>query len=281
MRRADTNWNTIFAFQSFHFFAGFQKRMPRVKNDPSFVYEDTNHLSQDLKWQLTLFLWKKVVVSVMSSSTESNDIREPTTQRRMITDMAPVIKILTNTILHGLRLKKWRVHVLCYLELYDWSTYAHRVWPNTEHKGWNTISKSGLSIQACWIFAEFIPPVRKSVAILLFIGRDLLPAHYVLEQPIWPMHAPFLQRLRLGWMVIGNICLDTTHQQNPISAIKNFTLTDGRTTLLKPCQNSIYVEENHVFSITSEYNLPGLSIDEKNLPLLTFIFFNISRWHKC
>lgn len=112
--------------------------------------------------------------------------------------------------------------------------------------------------------AEFIPPVQESAEILLLIGRDLLPAHHVLEQRIGPMHAPFAQRLRLGWVIIGNICLGTAHQQNTISVMKTFTLKDGRTTLLEPCHNSIHVEENCVFSRTSEDNLPGLSIDDKD-----------------
>lgn len=112
--------------------------------------------------------------------------------------------------------------------------------------------------------AEFIPPVQESAEILLLIGRDLLPTHHVLEQRIGPMHAPFAQRLRLGWVIIGNICLGTAHQQNTISVMKTFTLKDGRTTLLEPCHNSIHVEENCVFSRTSEDNLPGLSIDDKD-----------------
>lgn len=112
--------------------------------------------------------------------------------------------------------------------------------------------------------AAFIPPVQESAEILLLIGRDLLPAHHVLEQRIGPMHAPFAQRLRLGWVIIGNICLGTAHQQNTISVMKTFTLKDGRTTLLEPCHNSIHVEENCVFSRTSEDNLPGLSIDDKD-----------------
>lgn len=46
--------------------------------------------------------------------------------------------------------------------------------------------------------------------------------------------------------------------------MKTFTLKDGRTTILEPCHNSIHVEENCVFSRTSEDNLPGLSIDDKD-----------------
>lgn len=46
--------------------------------------------------------------------------------------------------------------------------------------------------------------------------------------------------------------------------MKTFTLKDGRTILLEPCHNSIHVEENCVFSRTSEDNLPGLSINDKD-----------------
>ncbi|XP_061190337.1 uncharacterized protein LOC133198227 [Saccostrea echinata] len=112
--------------------------------------------------------------------------------------------------------------------------------------------------------AKFIPPIQENAEILLLIGRDLLPAHHVLEQCLGPIHAPFAQRLRLGWVIVGNVCLGTAHQQDSISVMKTFTLKDGRTTVLEPCYNNIHVEDSCVFSRTKEDNIPGLSIEDKD-----------------
>jgi len=56
-----------------------------------------------------------------------------------------------------------------------------------------------------------IPPLNPNVDILLLIGRDLPGAHHVLEQRIGPMNSPFAQRLNFGWVIVGNVCLGSTH----------------------------------------------------------------------
>lgn len=47
--------------------------------------------------------------------------------------------------------------------------------------------------------------------ILLLIGRDLLEAHYVLAQRLGPKNSPFALQLKLGWVVIGDVCLNKSH----------------------------------------------------------------------
>ena len=112
--------------------------------------------------------------------------------------------------------------------------------------------------------ANFIPAVRNDAEIMLLIGRDLLPAHHVLEQWLGPnVHDPYAQKLRLGWVVIGNVCLGVTHQHDSVSVMKTFTLKDGRTTLLEPCHSNFKISENHIFTKTREDDTPGLSVEDK------------------
>ncbi|CAG2243926.1 unnamed protein product [Mytilus edulis] len=53
-----------------------------------------------------------------------------------------------------------------------------------------------------------IPPIEERCQILLLIGRDLIEAHHVLEQRLGPSRTPFAQKLRLGWVIIGNTYID-------------------------------------------------------------------------
>ncbi|XP_062585367.1 uncharacterized protein LOC134247040 [Saccostrea cucullata] len=53
-----------------------------------------------------------------------------------------------------------------------------------------------------------IPEIDESVNIELLIGRDLITAHHVLDQRIGTDVLPFGQKLPLGWVIIGNVCLE-------------------------------------------------------------------------
>ncbi|XP_056022195.1 uncharacterized protein LOC130055048 [Ostrea edulis] len=99
--------------------------------------------------------------------------------------------------------------------------------------------------------------------ILLLLGRDLLPAHHILEQRLGPIHAPFAQRLRLGWVIIGDVCLGTSHKPDEISVMKTFTLKDGRTTLFQPCMSNMHVANDHIFEKRKDDDTPGLSYEDK------------------
>ena len=52
--------------------------------------------------------------------------------------------------------------------------------------------------------ADSIPPLDPNSSILLLIGRDVLPAHYVLSQKIGKEDQPYAQLLQLGWAIIGD-----------------------------------------------------------------------------
>ncbi len=62
-----------------------------------------------------------------------------------------------------------------------------------------------------------IPAVEPCAAILLLLGRDILRVHKVLEQRSGPHNAPFAQRLELGWVIIGEVCLGRTHKPADVS----------------------------------------------------------------
>ena len=113
--------------------------------------------------------------------------------------------------------------------------------------------------------ADKIPPLDDQAQVLLLIGRDLLPAHHVLEQRLGPERSPYAQRLRLGWVVIGEVCHKTFHQTDPICVRKTFIHTDGRPSHLEPCLNHFLLRKEHsdVFVKTDIDDMPGSSIQDK------------------
>ena len=50
-------------------------------------------------------------------------------------------------------------------------------------------------------------PLDNRAQILLLIGRDLMEAHHVIDHRIGPKGSPYAQRLKLGWVVVGETCL--------------------------------------------------------------------------
>ncbi|CAC5374701.1 unnamed protein product [Mytilus coruscus] len=65
--------------------------------------------------------------------------------------------------------------------------------------------------------AQFIPPLDAEAKILLLIGRDLMQAHHVLDQKIGKPYQPYAQRLKLGWIIVGESCLDDHIDEVPSS----------------------------------------------------------------
>lgn len=73
-----------------------------------------------------------------------------------------------------------------------------------------------------------IPPMDGSAEILLLIGRDLPEAHHIIDQRTGPAWAPYAQQLKLGWVIIGETCLDRQHAPTALmsSAHSSFHLDD-------------------------------------------------------
>lgn len=60
--------------------------------------------------------------------------------------------------------------------------------------------------------AEHIPEVDPTAEILLLLFRDVIRVHKVREQVNGPQNAPFAQRLDLGWVLVGEVCLGNAHK---------------------------------------------------------------------
>ncbi len=56
--------------------------------------------------------------------------------------------------------------------------------------------------------SEHIPAIEEDAEILLLIGRDLTRVHHVLDQCLGPVNLPYAQKLPLGWVIVGEACLE-------------------------------------------------------------------------
>ncbi|KAK7895294.1 hypothetical protein WMY93_020619 [Mugilogobius chulae] len=101
--------------------------------------------------------------------------------------------------------------------------------------------------------ANKIQPVDHHAPILLLLGRDILSVHKVREQINGPSNAPYAQRLDLGWVVVGEVCLGRAHNTNEVNVYKTHMLDSGRTTHFEPCPNIFSVKEQ--YSVKSQPNM--------------------------
>lgn len=110
--------------------------------------------------------------------------------------------------------------------------------------------------------ASCIPLIDNKVQIELLIGRDLLEVHHVMEQKIGKVSLPFAQKLPLGWVILGRVCLNNTHVSEVVNTNKTFVLSNGRPTLFEPCENQLFVVSS-VFQKTEHDEKLGPSIDDQ------------------
>ncbi|XP_051816711.1 uncharacterized protein LOC127537707 [Acanthochromis polyacanthus] len=90
--------------------------------------------------------------------------------------------------------------------------------------------------------APNIPELDPNAQMMILLGRDMIRVHKVRQQVNGPHNAPFAQRLDLGWVIVGEVCIDSAHKPI-VSAFKTHILQNGRPSLLTPCHNSIDVKE--------------------------------------
>lgn len=81
--------------------------------------------------------------------------------------------------------------------------------------------------------------------ILLLLGRDILRVHKVRRQLNGPHNAPCVQKLDLGWLIVGNVCLGNNHTPNEVSALKTCILENGRPTCFTPCDSLLRVKDDY------------------------------------
>ncbi|KAL1276032.1 hypothetical protein QQF64_035655 [Cirrhinus molitorella] len=91
--------------------------------------------------------------------------------------------------------------------------------------------------------ANEIPPLDPKVEILLLLGRDILRIHKIHKQINGPSNAPFAQKLDLGWVVIGDVCLGTAHRPSSVNAFETYILENGRPSYLPPCCSCLHVKD--------------------------------------
>lgn len=102
--------------------------------------------------------------------------------------------------------------------------------------------------------APYIPKLDPDAQMMILLGRDMIRVHKVRQQVNGPHNAPFAQRLDLGWVIVGEVCLDNAHKPTP-SVFRTLVLQNGRPSLLTPCHNSISVREKPSYSGEHRYAL--------------------------
>nr|XP_020483745.2 uncharacterized protein LOC109978925 [Labrus bergylta] len=113
--------------------------------------------------------------------------------------------------------------------------------------------------------ATEIPPLDPKANILLLLGRDIIQVHKVHEQRNGPLLAPFAQRLALGWVIVGEVCLDGAHKPSSVNTFRTNILENGRPSLMSPCPNKIRVKEG--FSHNHQSQNSFITQEENGAPL--------------
>lgn len=79
---------------------------------------------------------------------------------------------------------------------------------------------------------HYIPTIDNHISIELLNGRDLIDTHVVLDQRVG---VPLGHKLTHGWVLIGNSCLGTVHEQTVVTVNKTAILANGRPTHDSKC----------------------------------------------
>lgn len=106
--------------------------------------------------------------------------------------------------------------------------------------------------------APNIPELDREAQILILLGRDIIQVHKVRQQINGPHNAPFAQRLDLGWVIVGEVCIDRAHKPT-IAAYKTNVLQNGRPSFLTPCQKLIHVKDMANYGGEKKYDLANHS----------------------
>ena len=116
---------------------------------------------------------------------------------------------------------------------------------------------------------------------MLLIGRDAVEAHHVHDQRIGPNRTPYAQRLKMGWVIIGETCLGQVHAPDVVNCNKTHLQRENRASLFTPCPNNLKIRETmnydcndssllkeifgkaNVFDTTADDNKVGLSVEDR------------------
>lgn len=136
--------------------------------------------------------------------------------------------------------------------------------------------------------ASEIPALDTRFNIQLLIGRDVPDLHHIEQQIIGPKGSPFAQKLPLGWVIIGQVCLNGFHQPETVFVNKTNITTKGRGTIFELCENTLCVKEhpttaeppntrNSIFLKTPDDETICLSIEDRKFLKLMHSEFHIGQ----
>lgn len=79
--------------------------------------------------------------------------------------------------------------------------------------------------------------------LIILIDRDLFEAHHVQSQRLGPKNSPFVQELKLGWVVIGDVCHGKSHKPAAVNVLKTNVISCERRFVLQPFKNIFHLTE--------------------------------------
>lgn len=91
--------------------------------------------------------------------------------------------------------------------------------------------------------AHLIPDIDPQAPITLLLGRDIIRLHKVREQVNGSHNQPYAQKLDLGWVIVGNVCLGNVHKPLTVRTFHTNIAEGTRPTLFTPCPNVFHVKE--------------------------------------
>ncbi|CAC5374797.1 unnamed protein product [Mytilus coruscus] len=249
-------------FPPFTFFCDFVLEMAEVMNDPSFDFEFSgmSHEPRNRTNNRNVSVAKTEIVNNANTPKYILHVQKPNTRMRIY---AIIDEQSNSSLVHG--------DILDYFDIkaesrqYSLSSCSGKVMMNGRRaSGFVVQSLDGQNLElptliecdmipnnrneipTCDVaanyqhlasIAQFIPPLDAEAKILLLIGRDLMQAHHVLDQKIGKPYQPYAQRLKLGWIIVGESCLDGAHIPKDAIVLKTFIHVNGKSSVLEPCSN--------------------------------------------
>lgn len=67
--------------------------------------------------------------------------------------------------------------------------------------------------------------------------------HKVRRQISGPHDAAFAQKLDLGWVIIGDVCLGNAHRPSQVISMKTYVFESGRPSHFSPCESHLSVKK--------------------------------------
>lgn len=83
-----------------------------------------------------------------------------------------------------------------------------------------------------------------------------------MDQRLGPRNTPYAQRLRLGWVIVGEACNNKTHKPEVMNVNKINILGNVRPSLSLPCNNSFEVKETSSRSTLIEPTIVQNAVDQ-------------------